>query len=188
MKSVLNSLRSLLPGCGTVESNTMVAMNIDEPAKPAEPYAATGENQPSFEESPSKLVRQMIEMADIAAIEAEAEDKADPMESSATAATDPALEALVMEAVKTVRDPEIPVNLVDLGLIYEFNADVEGKVFIEMTLTTPNCPSAADLPHQVEQAAWGVEGVKDVRVKLVFTPPWHQDLMSEEARLELGLL
>lgn len=103
-------------------------------------------------------------------------------------AGDPELQARVLEALKTVRDPEIPVNLVDLGLIYELIVRKDGTVYVEMTLTTPACPVAGALPGQVQQAVAAVSGVNDVRVKLVWTPPWSQDRMSEEARLELGLV
>jgi FeS assembly SUF system protein len=101
---------------------------------------------------------------------------------------DPVLMEPVLEALKTVRDPEIPVNLVDLGLIYELLVRKGGIVFVEMTLTTPSCPVAQSMPEEVKGAIAGVPGVEDVRVKLVWTPPWTQDRMSEEARLELGLL
>ena len=101
---------------------------------------------------------------------------------------DPELLEPVLEALKTVQDPEIPVNLVELGLIYELLVKKGGIVFVEMTLTTPACPVAASMPGEVETAIAGVPGVEDVRVKLVWTPPWTQDRMSEEARLELGLL
>jgi|SRR5579862_1686210 len=94
----------------------------------------------------------------------------------------------VMDALKTVRDPEIPVNLVDLGLIYELLVKKGGVVFVEMTLTTPSCPVAASMPGEVKNAISAVPGVEDARVKLVWSPPWTQDRMSEEARLELGLL
>jgi FeS assembly SUF system protein len=94
----------------------------------------------------------------------------------------------VMDALKTVRDPEIPVNLVDLGLIYELLVKKGGTVFVEMTLTTPSCPVAASMPDEVKKAIAAVPGIEDVRVKLVWTPTWTQDRMSEEARLELGLL
>jgi FeS assembly SUF system protein len=101
---------------------------------------------------------------------------------------DPALMGPVLEALKTVRDPEIPMDLVELGLIYELMVKKEGIVYVEMTLTTPACPVAASMPGEVEAAIRSVPGVSDVRVKLVWTPPWTQDLMSDEARLELGLL
>ena len=101
---------------------------------------------------------------------------------------DSALEAQVLEALKTVRDPELPVNLVDLGLIYELVVAQGGAVYVEMTLTAPSCPVAGSLPGEVERAVRAVPGVTDARVKLVWTPPWTRDRMSEEARLELGLL
>lgn len=101
---------------------------------------------------------------------------------------DPALREQVLEALKTVRDPEIPVNLVDLGLIYELIVNKDGVVYVEMTLTTPACPVAGALPGQVRDAISAVPGVQDVRVKLVWTPPWDKNRMSEEAKLELGLI
>jgi FeS assembly SUF system protein len=101
---------------------------------------------------------------------------------------DPVLMQHVLEALKTVRDPEIPVNLVDLGLIYELIVNRDGTVYVEMTLTTPACPVAGALPGQVKDAVAAVAGVNDARVKLVWTPTWTQDRMSEEAKLELGLL
>src|SRR5438094_8253109 len=101
---------------------------------------------------------------------------------------DLALMAPVLAALKTVRDPEIPMDLVELGLIYELIVKKGGIVFVEMTLTTPACPVAASMPGEVEAAIRSVPGVTDVRVKLVWTPPWGPERMSEEARLELGML
>jgi FeS assembly SUF system protein len=101
---------------------------------------------------------------------------------------DPALMDPVLAALKTVRDPEIPMDLVELGLIYELIVKQGGTVYVEMTLTTPACPVAASMPGEVEAAIRAVPGVSDVRVKLVWTPPWGPERMSEEARLELGML
>src|SRR6516164_7540132 len=101
---------------------------------------------------------------------------------------DPALMGPVLAALKTVRDPEIPMDLVELGLIYELIVKQGGTVYVEMTLTTPACPVAASMPGEVEAAIRTVPGVDDVRVKLVWTPPWGPERMSEEARLELGML
>jgi FeS assembly SUF system protein len=101
---------------------------------------------------------------------------------------DPALMAPVLEALKTVRDPEIPLDLVELGLIYDLVVKKGGAVYVEMTLTTPHCPVAASMPGEVESAVRAVPGVGDVRVNLVWTPPWGPERMSEEARLELGML
>jgi FeS assembly SUF system protein len=110
------------------------------------------------------------------------------VERPAPGELDPELMARVLEAMKTVRDPEIPVNLVDLGLIYELLVQKDGTVYVEMTLTTPACPVAGGLPGQVKDVIATVEGVTDARVKLVWSPTWTMDRMSEEAKLELGLL
>ena len=101
---------------------------------------------------------------------------------------DPILMEPVLEALKTVQDPEIPVNLVDLGLIYELVVKKGGIVFVEMTLTTPACPVAQSMPGEVETAIRAVPGVSEARVKLVWSPPWDRDRMSEEAKLELGMM
>lgn len=101
---------------------------------------------------------------------------------------DPALMAPVLDALKTVRDPEIPVDLVELGLIYELIVKKGGTVYVEMTLTTPSCPVAGNMPGEVEAAVRAVPGVTDARVKLVWTPTWTPERMSEEAKLELGML
>jgi len=94
----------------------------------------------------------------------------------------------VVASLKTVFDPEIPVNIYDLGLIYEINVLPEDVVEVVMTLTSPNCPVAGTLPGEVEQKVKSVSGVSDAVVELVFDPPWGQDMMSEEAKLELGFL
>jgi FeS assembly SUF system protein len=101
---------------------------------------------------------------------------------------DPTLLEPVLAALKTVYDPEIPVDIVELGLIYELIIKKGGTVFVEMTLTTPACPVAGSLPGEVERAAAAVPGVNEVRVNLVWSPPWDRDRMSEAAKLELGLL
>ncbi len=93
----------------------------------------------------------------------------------------------IIGALKRVYDPEIPVNVYDLGLIYGLEAGEDGAVSIRMTLTAPNCPVAGSLPAEVERAARSVPGVKDVKIELVFDPPWSKDLMSPGARMALGL-
>jgi FeS assembly SUF system protein len=112
----------------------------------------------------------------------------DAIERPEPDAGDENLKEQVMAALKTVRDPEIPVNLVDLGLIYELIVRKDGLVYVEMTLTTPACPVAGALPGQVRDAVASVPGVQEARVKLVWEPTWTKDRMSEEARLELGLM
>lgn len=98
-----------------------------------------------------------------------------------------ALKQRIIEKIKTVFDPELPVNIYDLGLIYEVNVGEEGKVELIMTLTTPNCPVAGSLPMEVQTKVMEVEGVKDVDLKVVFDPPWTKDRMSEEAQFALDM-
>lgn len=97
------------------------------------------------------------------------------------------LKVAVISALKGVFDPEIPVNIYDLGLIYDVLIDENHHVDVKMTLTTPGCPVAQTFPGTVEQAVNQVEGVSDCTVELVWEPPWSQDRMSEAARLELGI-
>ena len=101
---------------------------------------------------------------------------------------DISLEAKIINALKNIYDPEIPVNIYDLGLIYKIDARKCGKVHILMTLTTPNCPVAEYLPIQVKQAVSSLEGVKSVELNLTFDPPWSKEMLNEEAMLELGFL
>jgi len=93
----------------------------------------------------------------------------------------------VIEAVKKVYDPEIPVNIYELGLIYKIDVDEKNKVNVDMTLTSPNCPVAESLPNEVKENIKKVEGVSDVNLNLVWEPPWDKDKMSEAAKLELNL-
>jgi FeS assembly SUF system protein len=97
------------------------------------------------------------------------------------------LKPKIVEAISTVYDPEIPVNIYELGLVYDIAADAQGRVRVEMTLTSPACPSAQSLPGEVQWKVKLVDGVADARVDVVWEPPWSKDLMSEAARLQLGL-
>jgi len=94
----------------------------------------------------------------------------------------------VVNALREIYDPEIPVNIYDLGLIYGVDVTEDGEVTITMTLTTPHCPVAESMPAEVELRASAVPGVRDAEVNLVWDPPWGPNLMSDEARLELGML
>jgi len=94
----------------------------------------------------------------------------------------------VTEALQTIYDPEIPVNIYELGLIYEIKVSPDNVVKIVMTLTSPNCPVAESLPAEVQQKVATIEGVKDVDLHLTFDPSWDQSMMSEAAKLELGFL
>lgn len=96
--------------------------------------------------------------------------------------------AAVITILKTIYDPEIPVDIYELGLIYEVAINDAGFVDIQMTLTSPNCPVAESLPAEVEQKVAALPGASGAKVHIVFDPPWSQDMMSEEAKLELGFL
>ena len=93
----------------------------------------------------------------------------------------------VIEQIKKIYDPEIPVNIYELGLIYKIEIDDKNKVNIDMTLTSPNCPVAESLPNEVKDNIMKVEGVSDVNLNLVWEPPWNKDKMSDAAKLELNL-
>tara|TARA_B110000438_G_C15318321_1_gene438384 strand:+ start:137 stop:460 length:324 start_codon:yes stop_codon:yes gene_type:complete len=94
----------------------------------------------------------------------------------------------IIKVICTIFDPEIPVNIYELGLIYDVEVSDEGDVRIEMTLTSPNCPVAESLPAEVKEKVKDINLINDVKVNIVFEPPWTKDMMSEEAKLELGML
>ena len=98
------------------------------------------------------------------------------------------LENEIVTVLKTIYDPEIPVDVFELGLIYEIRISEEKEVDIDMTLTSPNCQVAESLPKEVEDKVKEMEAITDCRVHIVFDPPWDKDMMSEEAKLELGFL
>ena len=98
------------------------------------------------------------------------------------------LEQKVIDALKRCYDPEIPVDIYELGLIYEINIDEESNVHIKMTLTSPMCPSAQSMPEDVQNKVSAVPEVKSVKVEVVWNPPWDKDMMSDVAKLELGFL
>ena len=98
------------------------------------------------------------------------------------------LEYTIIATIKTIFDPEIPVDIYELGLIYEVKIKKDGIIDIEMTLTSPNCPEAETLPANVKSKVESIDGVSETNVNIVFDPPWTKDMMSEEAQLELGFL
>ena len=98
------------------------------------------------------------------------------------------LETTIITVIKTIYDPEIPVDIYELGLIYDIAIDSERNVKVSMTLTSPSCPVAESLPVEVEDKIKGIEGVNDAKVEITFEPPWDKEMMSEEAQLELGFL
>ena len=115
-----------------------------------------------------------------AASEPPAEIEADPVRTLE-------LKPLIVEQLATVFDPEIPVNIYDLGLIYDVAVDKQGLAVVRMTLTAPGCPAAVTLPAEVQGKVKGIEGVTDARVDLVWEPPWDKDRMSDAAKLQLGI-
>jgi FeS assembly SUF system protein len=124
---------------------------------------------PSFEDSPANELSQSI--ADIVP---------DPVNMTA-------IRPLVLDALSTVFDPEIPVNIKEMGLIYDVLVDKDGRVGVRMTLTAPACPAAQSLPVEVRNKAAAVPGVADAKVEIVWDPPWTKEMMSEAAKLQLGL-
>lgn len=98
------------------------------------------------------------------------------------------LEEIIIQVIKTIYDPEIPVDIYELGLIYAINISDEANVHIEMTLTSPNCPAAESLPAEIREKVSGIELVKGVELDIVFDPTWDQSMMSEEAQIELGMI
>lgn len=94
----------------------------------------------------------------------------------------------VIDMIKTCYDPEIPVDVWELGLIYEINIDEENNLIVKMTLTSPSCPVAETLPPEIEQKLREVEGIRSAKIELTFSPPWEKEMMSEVAQLELGFM
>ena len=110
------------------------------------------------------------------------------IEESTKAKVETALQDQVVEAIKSVYDPEIPVDVYELGLIYEVNVYPVNNVYVLMTLTSPSCPAAESIPSEIEQKIRAIEGINDVQVEITFDPPYSPDMMSEAAKLELGFL
>lgn len=115
-------------------------------------------------------------------------EKVEENTASLSESTVPNLRDKIMDAIKQVYDPEIPVDVYELGLIYEINVYPVNNVYILMTLTSPSCPSAEAIPGEIEQKIKAVEGVNEVKVEITFDPPYSQDMMSEAAKLELGFM
>ncbi|GAB4531089.1 MAG: SUF system Fe-S cluster assembly protein [Parvularculaceae bacterium] len=128
---------------------------------------------------------------DLSAADAPPAENSEPSENSAAAQTPAELARItedIIAAIKTVYDPEIPVDIYELGLIYRVDLDEDGLLTVDMTLTAPGCPVAGEMPGWVRDAVLGVDGVRDAKVNLVFDPPWDPSRMSDEARLELNMI
>jgi len=144
----------------------------------------TSENKPE-QSAASKIVSDVLEVG----------DKNSPTEPNTAinngepqGALQEILREQVIEELRTIYDPEIPVNIYELGLIYDLNVTPEGEVWVKMTLTSPACPVAGTLPPEVETAIAAIPGVKDAEVEVVWDPPYTMEMMSESARLQLGLM
>lgn len=136
---------------------------------------------------PETGARDMIDLSGSA--EAPSSKAQRPVAPSAPGADDARMAEIteaIVKALKTVYDPEIPVDIYELGLIYKVDYEDPGNVMIEMTLTAPGCPVAGEMPGWVEQAVARVDGIESVKVEMTFEPPWTPDRMSDEAKLELG--
>jgi FeS assembly SUF system protein len=117
----------------------------------------------------------------------EAQGSAQPAAAGAATATETEVEPAIVEALKTIFDPEIPVNIYEMGLIYDLNLEADGSVQIKMTLTSPACPVAGSLPGEVKAKVEKVPGVVSAEVEVVWDPVWNPSMMSEAARLQLGM-
>ena len=163
------------------ESSPFDTSALTEPAGGESPPFDTGApTTPAGGESSSFDTSALTEPAGAPASEPPAEIEADPVRTLE-------LKPLIVEQLATVFDPEIPVNIYDLGLIYDVAVDKQGLAVVRMTLTAPGCPAAVTLPAEVQGKVKGIEGVTDARVDLVWEPPWDKDRMSDAAKLQLGI-
>ena len=151
-------------------------MNEERKIQTEEVEAAT---PPPRDRVPESVARKRDYLAGFLAGEKQEEPKTGPGSD---------IQAAVVEVLKSIYDPEIPVDIYELGLIYDIDVSEDGDVTITMTLTTPHCPVAESLPNEVELRVLSVPGIRDAVVNLVWEPPWDPSKMSDEARLELGML
>ena len=150
----------------------------------ANPTSEEEANLPAADLDTDELKANFPRLADAIA-QAPAEKDIAPMTTNEEAG---AMHDQIIEAIKTVYDPEIPVNIYELGLIYEVKIGEDRNIDVLMTLTSPGCPAAGMLPGDVEEKVRSVEGVGDVKVEVTFDPPWDQSMMTDEAKLELGFM
>jgi FeS assembly SUF system protein len=176
MFSILNKLT----GRGTPEAEMPVGSPTAAAVSPAAASAAATDPIAPVPPPPDLNVEALIAPSPAAAAAAVPFGPVD-------AARTEALREPIVEAISTVFDPEIPVNIYELGLIYKIEADAESRVHVDMTLTSPACPSAQQLPSEVRYKVKAVAGVTDCTVEVVWEPPWTKDMMSETAKLTLGM-
>ena len=161
----------------------MNILDLNDAPPPDKPAESTRPPEPAAAPDGSSL--------DTSALTAPAEAAAAPAEAAQPVQADPLktleLTPKIVEQISTVYDPEIPVNIYELGLIYDIAVDGDGLAVIRMTLTAPGCPAAVTLPAEVQGKVKSVDGVNDARVDVVWEPPWDKDRMSEAAKLQLGI-
>ena len=170
----------------------MVSKEIESEGATSQELEETSTNIDMLEsdtmETTTDTIDATIEDTDHVSASPKSEDKLEESGLAEQAIGELELRDRVIAALREVYDPEIPVNVYDLGLIYRIEIDSDNKTSIDMTLTSPNCPVAGSLPQEVENAARSAEGIGDVAVELVWDPPWDMDRIDEAAKLELGLL
>ena len=170
----------------------MVSKEIESEGATSQELEETSTNIDMLEsdtmETTTDTIDANIEDTDHVSASPKSEDKLEESGLAEQAIGELELRDRVIAALREVYDPEIPVNVYDLGLIYRIEIDSDNKTSIDMTLTSPNCPVAGSLPQEVENAARSAEGIGDVAVELVWDPPWDMDRIDEAAKLELGLL
>src|SRR5687767_5386992 len=151
------------------------------PAQPVDPYAVSDTTASTAAAAGDLNVDALLAPPPAAATSSQPQiGEIDPVKTEA-------MKPSIVDAISTVFDPEIPVNIYELGLIYEINVDTDSRVGVRMTLTSPACPSAQQLPSEVRYKVKALDGVADCNVEIVWEPPWTKDMMSETAKLSLGI-
>jgi FeS assembly SUF system protein len=167
-------------------SGSGAAAAVADPAEPAAPVAAATPAPDVTPAEPAPVMNGDLNVGallEVPAAAAAAAAAIGPVDADRTDILKPA----IVDAISTVFDPEIPVNIYELGLIYEILADADSRVLVRMTLTSPACPSAQQLPSEVRYKVKAIAGVTECTVDIVWEPPWTKDMMSEAARLSLGM-
>jgi len=176
---------------GDEEPGQSAGSETTAPATPAEPNVAASAEPESRPEPPQVAMPPRPENFDVSAL-LEPQPAPTTKSTFAPVVADPEatqeLKPKVVQVISSVFDPEIPVNIFELGLVYDIRVGADRRVWIDMTLTSPNCPSAQSLPHEVHYKTKAIPGVTDAHVEIVWEPPWSMEKMSDAARLQLGLL
>ena len=185
-------VQNFLTGNEEPLEKTMVSREIESEGATSQELEETSTNIDMLEsdtmETTTDTIDATIEDTDHVSASSKSEGNLEESDLAEQAIGELELRDRVIAALREVYDPEIPVNVYDLGLIYRIEIDSDNKTSIDMTLTSPNCPVAGSLPQEVENAARSAEGIGDVAVELVWDPPWDMDRIDEAAKLELGLL